>query len=115
MHYHQELGAWANTHRIKLPTIPDDCEQPYHLYYLIMPSLDARQRLIAHLRKRGIYSVFHYVPLHNSPMGHHFGGNTGDCPVTEHVSDRLVRLPLFKDLTLEEVDEVVTAVRMFHP
>jgi len=64
-----------------------------------MPSLDARQRLIAHLKSQGIMSVFHYVPLHLSDMGKSFGGRAGQCPVTEDVSDRLLRLPFYTHLT----------------
>ena len=64
------------------------------MYYLLLPSLEARTRFIAHLRARQILAVFHYQPLHLSDKGRQFGGRAGQCPVTEDVADRLVRLPL---------------------
>ena len=84
--------------------VPAHCEQPYHMFYLLLPSLELRQALIEHLRQRGIESVFHYLPLHLSEMGRRFGGKPGDCPVTERVSDRLVRLPFHN--ALSEADRI---------
>ena len=83
------------------------------MFYLLLPSLDARQRLIAHLKEKAILAVFHYLPLHLSPMGRRFGGKEGDCPVTEDVSDRLVRLPFFNSLGDQDQDRVIEAVREF--
>jgi len=113
--YARELRDWAEDHGVRLPVVPPHCEQPYHLFYLLLPSLEARTRLIAHLKARGILAVFHYLPLHLSPMGQRFGGKPGDCPVTEDVSDRLLRLPFYNDLTDEELAEVVEAIRAFDP
>jgi dTDP-4-amino-4,6-dideoxygalactose transaminase len=112
-HYAVHLRAWADASGVRLPVIPAGCEQPFHLFFLLMPSLEARRGLIAHLRRRGILSVFHYVPLHLSPMGKSLGGRPGDCPVSEEASDRVIRLPLFKDMTRGEIEEVVDAVVMF--
>jgi dTDP-4-amino-4,6-dideoxygalactose transaminase len=75
-----------------------------------VPSLHQRQLLIAHLKSQGILSVFHYLPLHLSDMGQSFGGKAGDCPVTEDVSDRLLRLPFYNELTESEQDRVIAAV-----
>jgi dTDP-4-amino-4,6-dideoxygalactose transaminase len=83
------------------------------MFYVIMPSLDLRQRLIAHLQEREIQAVFHYQPLHLSEMGRHFGGKEGDFPVTERVSDRLVRLPFHNLLTGDEQEQVMEAVLEF--
>ena len=69
------------------------------MYYLLLPSLEARTALIAHLRERGILAVFHYLPLHLSEMGRALGGREGQCPVTEDVTDRLLRLPFYTGLT----------------
>ena len=98
---------------MQLPIVPDHCEQPGHLFYLILPTLNDRQALLAHLRAAGIHATFHYVPLHLSEMGQRFGGRPGDCPVTEAVSDRLLRLPLFFDLTPAQQSRIVEAVRSF--
>jgi dTDP-4-amino-4,6-dideoxygalactose transaminase len=83
------------------------------MFYLLLPDLDARTRFIDHLKARGILSVFHYLPLHLSDMGRRFGGQPGDCPVTEDVSDRRVRLPFFYSLSGSEQEQVIDAVMSF--
>lgn len=108
--YAAGVNAWAAAIGAHMPSIPAHCGQAYHMFYLIMPSLAARQALIGHLKERGILAVFHYLPLHLSPMGRRFGGKDGDCPVTEDVSDRLVRLPFYNDLPPEDQDRVIEAV-----
>ena len=102
--YASNLRNWAKEHGVGTPVVPGHCEQAYHMYYLLLPSLEDRQRLIAWLEASGIMAVFHYLPLHLSPMGQSFGGRAGDCPVTEHVSDRLLRLPFYYDLTEADQD-----------
>jgi dTDP-4-amino-4,6-dideoxygalactose transaminase len=111
--YHESLSDWANASGVQLPFIPPDCEQSYHMFYMLLPSLQHRQALIAHLKARGILAVFHYLPLHLSEMGQRFGGRPGDCPVTEDVSDRLLRLPFYNGLTESDQALVVEAVREF--
>lgn len=113
--YAAHLAEWAKECGVRLPCIPLHCAQAYHLFYLVMPSLEARQRLIAGLKERGILSVFHYLPLHSSPMGVSFGGSLGDCPVTESISDRLVRLPFYNDLAEIDLDRIVRAVKEVIP
>lgn len=111
--YHERLSPWIGEHGVSLPTIPPGCDHPFHLYYLILPSLQKRQALIAHLKKDGISAVFHYLPLHLSDMGKSFGGRAGDCPVTEDLSDRLLRLPMFYDLAETDVEYIVNSIRVF--
>lgn len=111
--YYDQLQAWAVERDVRLPIIPAECEQPYHMFYLLLPTLEQRQALIAHLKERKILSVFHYVPLHLSDMGSGFGGKPGDCPITEDVSDRLLRLPFYNDLTESEQASVVAAILEF--
>ena len=111
--YDAELADWAETARVTRPTVPAHCEQAFHMYYLLLPSLDARQRLIAHLKAQGILSVFHYLPLHSSEMGRKLGGRPGDCPVTEDASDRLLRLPFFNRMTPEEQGRVIEGIKSF--
>ncbi len=113
--YQRELADWATHHDIRLAEIPGDCEQAYHMFYLLLPTLEDRQAFIEHLRQRGILAVFHYVPLHLAPMGQKFGGRRGDCPVVEALSDRLVRLPFYFDLSESEQQRVIDAVRSFQP
>ena len=111
--YAAGLKAWAAEKGVQLPTVPAHCEQSYHMFYLLMPDLDSRQRLIQHLREHDIQSVFHYLPLHLSEMGQRFGGRPGDCPVTERVSDQLVRLPFHNLLTGTEQEQVIEAILDF--
>jgi dTDP-4-amino-4,6-dideoxygalactose transaminase len=111
--YATALGDWAMSNGVALPTVPAHCDQPYHMFYMLLPDLEVRTRFIAHLRSHGVYAVFHYLPLHLSEMGRRFGGNPGDCPVTEQVSDQLVRLPLHNHLTGAEQEEVIEAVLDF--
>ncbi len=111
--YETGLKDWAAKHNIQLPTIPESCEQAYHMFYMLMPNLDLRQKLIMYLRARNIQSVFHYLPLHLSDMGRKFGGREGDCPVTERVSDQLIRLPFHNALAGSEQEQVIEAVLDF--
>ncbi len=111
--YYAGLKDWANSHDVQLPCIPNHCEQSYHMFYMLLPSLELRQNLIAYLRERGIYSVFHYLPLHLSDMGQNFGGKVGDCPVTERVSDQLIRLPFHNSLSSSEQEQVIDLLQGF--
>ena len=111
--YSRELASWAEANGIRLPIVPSECEQTYHMFYVIMPTFDTRQALISHLASCGILAVFHYLPLHLSPMGLRFGGRQGDCPVTEDLSDRLLRFPFFTGMSSSEQSQVIDAVRAF--
>jgi dTDP-4-amino-4,6-dideoxygalactose transaminase len=111
--YDAELRDWTSANDIRPPVVPAYCDQPYHMYYILMPSLEARQALIDHLKARDILAVFHYQPLHLSVMGQKYGGKVGDCPVTEDISDRLLRLPLFNDFTEAEQTRVIEALYEF--
>ena len=111
--YRAHLDSWANDAGVRLPVIPPECEQPYHMFYLLLPSPEHRQALIAHLKAHGILSVFHYVPLHLSEMGRRSAARETDCPVTEKISARLLRLPFYNDLTEAEQSQVVATITSF--
>ncbi len=111
--YNLALRDWAQKNGVQLPTVPAHTEQAYHMFYILLPNLDLRQKFIYYLRDLGIYSVFHYLPLHLSDMGQHFGGKAGDCPVTEDVSDRLVRLPFHNGLSSSEQELTIEAILDF--
>lgn len=111
--YRQGLSGWAAENGVGLPYVPENCEQSWHMFYLMMPKLAARQAFIAHLNARGILSVFHYLPLHLSEMGRRWKGREDGCPVTEAVSDRVVRLPFYNELSEMDQDRVIAAVREF--
>jgi len=111
--YAAHLAAWAENCNVRLPVIPAYCEQPYHMFYVLLPSFEERQALIDHLKARGILSVFHYLPLHRSDMGQRFGARPDACPVTQDISDRLLRLPFYNDLTEVDQARVVAAIYEF--
>lgn len=113
--YEEALRDWAATHEVALPTVPAHCDQAYHMFYLLLPSLDARQALIAHLKEQGILAVFHYLPLHLSEMGRRLGGSEGQCPVSASASDRLLRLPFFTSLGEDDQQLVINALHQFRP
>lgn len=112
-YYYTNLSEWAREQDVRLPVVPPGVDQAYHLFYLILPSLDERQRLIAHLKERGVQAAFHYQPLHLSEMGRRHGGREGQCPITEEVADCLIRLPFYNRLTEEDLERVVKAVGDF--
>ena len=111
--YAAQLNGWAEQNSVRLPSIPNYCEQSYHMFYLIMPDLETRQRFIQYLKERDIMAVFHYVPLHTADMGQFFGYQAGDLPVTEEYSDRLVRLPFYNSLSEAEQQQVINTILTF--
>jgi dTDP-4-amino-4,6-dideoxygalactose transaminase len=111
--YSTALREWATDHGVRLPFVPQHCEQAYHMFYLLMPSSQERDAFIAYMKRRRISCVFHYLPLHLSNMGRSFGGAIGDCPVTEDISDRLVRLPMYNNIGAAELNEVISVAKDF--
>ena len=111
--YYKELGTWAEENNVHMPFVPAHCEQTYHMFYMLFPNLEKRQAAIAHLKERGVQAVFHYLPLHLSPMGEKYGGKAGDCAVTERISDQLLRLPFYTNMTEDEQMRVVEALKEF--
>jgi dTDP-4-amino-4,6-dideoxygalactose transaminase len=112
--YREHLADWAGRHNVQLPYIPDTCAQAYHMFYMLMPTFEHRQAMLAHLKASGVNAVFHYLPLHLSPMGMSLGGKIGDCPVTESASERLLRLPFFNGITAQQQERVMAAVQAFN-
>ena len=109
----EALREWARAEGIRSPIIPGHCEQAYHMYYLLMPSLEARTDFIARLKTQGVNAGFHYLPLNKSAYALQMadsGWRSTECPVTEDVSDRLVRLPFYTSMTDEEQSRVIDAV-----
>jgi dTDP-4-amino-4,6-dideoxygalactose transaminase len=112
-YYNVNLAGWAKQHGTRLPFVPECCEQAYHIFYLLLPTFEARQALIAHLGARNILSVFHYLPLHLSEMARRWNGEKSDCTVAASVSDRILRLPFYNGLSESDQDQVVSAVLDF--
>jgi dTDP-4-amino-4,6-dideoxygalactose transaminase len=114
--YQEQLADWAGELGIGQPVLPIGCEHPAHLYFLIMPDLEARQDFIRHLAEQGVQGTFHYQPLHSAAAGIRWGRvGPGGCPVTESLGDRLVRLPLFAGMSDGELDRIVSAVTSYRP
>lgn len=111
--YKEGLMDWAAERNVCLPRVPPECEQAFHMFYLIVPSFEYRQGLIAHLKHQGILSVFHYLPLNQSEMGRKWAARETPCPVTEELSARLLRLPFYNDLNESEQARVIEAVTSF--
>ncbi len=107
--------AWAAAHEadgtLRRPVIPSECVHNAHMYYLLLPSLEARSQFIANMKERGVQTVFHYIPLHSSPAGEQFGRASGSLDVTNYISNRLVRLPLWLGLE-PQMDDVLEAAEM---
>ena len=111
--YHAGLEKLERQGIVRRPVIPRNCRINYHMYYILLADLDTRSRLIEFLKEREIAAVFHYVPLHSSPMGRSLGYEEGMLPVTEDISDRLLRLPLYAGLSGEQVQQVVDSIYAF--
>lgn len=112
--YHAGLKALESCGVLRRPIVSPDCEFNGHMYYILTQSLETRTRLIEHLNRCGVCAVFHYIPLHSSPAGRRFARFLGDMEVTERVSDTLLRLPLFVDITEAQQDEVIGAIMDFY-
>jgi len=112
-HYATELASWAAAHSISTPTVPEHCEHPAHLFYLLLPDLDTRTRFIEHMKAHDILTVFHYLPLEDSKYAHQKGWNDQHCPVSSDISQRLVRLPLFTSLSQAELSKITTTCMTF--
>lgn len=111
-YYHDRLGGLEAEGLLRRPVIPPGCRHNAHMYYIILPDRSVRTRLIDNLKSLGIHSVFHYVPLHSSPMGRQVGCTTGSMTVTDEMSERLLRLPVWigEDYASEVVDAVYEAL-----
>ena len=113
--YFSCLSDWAEQVGARLPHVPSHCEQAFHMFYVLLATPEQRTNFISHLRRHQIQAVFHYLPLHSSPMGRQLDGREGQCPVTEWVSDCLVRLPFFYALTDDDQERIIAAVLEFSP
>lgn len=108
--YERRLRPHAAALGLTLPEVPPGDVPGYHLYYVLLPDRPTRDRVLAALRSSGVMATFHYVPLHSAPGGRRFAARPTDCPVTDDVSGRLIRLPFYNTLTPAEMDRVVEAL-----
>lgn len=113
--YFLNLRSWAGDSGVRMPQVTPGCNQAYHMFYLIFPSLAERSRFIQHLQTQGIKAVFHYLPLNQSPYQRKTSLRPSRCPIAETISDRLVRLPFFTGMTDEDQSRVIRSVLEFSP
>ncbi|HOS97586.1 MAG TPA: dTDP-4-amino-4,6-dideoxygalactose transaminase [Deltaproteobacteria bacterium] len=112
--YHEGLRPLEEKGALRLPPMENEYAGNGHIFYVVTASLDERTRLVAHLKKSGILAVFHYVPLHSSPAGRRFGRVGGTMAVTDDLSERLLRLPMYYEMTEAEQQKVVQEVFAFY-
>lgn len=108
--YHEAFAEFENQYKVRRPVVPPQCQHNAHMYYLLLPNLECRTTLLKSLNATGVNAVFHYIPLHSSPAGKKYGRAHGDLAWTERLSDCLVRLPLWVEMTETHVMQVVEAV-----
>lgn len=112
-YYHEHLADLEEQGWIQRPFVPEYATHNAHMYYIKVKDLDTRTKLLAYLKEREILSVFHYVPLHSSRAGQMFGRFHGEDVYTTKESERLLRLPMYYSLSMEEAAEVVQALKEF--
>lgn len=108
--YYKELLNWSSKNGVRLPYIPEHCEQAYHMFYIVLPDEETRKKLIVYLKTKKILSVFHYLPLHKSAFAKSLGLDSADCPISENVSSRLLRLPFYFNMSEEQQNYVITSI-----
>lgn len=113
-HYYKKLDNLEKQGLIKRPTIPSNTDHNGHLFYILCENSKIRSQLIEYLKSKGINTVFHYIPLHSSPAGLKYGRTVGSLKITNDYSQRIVRLPLFYDITLDQADKVIQEIKNFY-
>ncbi len=110
-HYHTNFAELEAEGLIRRPIIPDYCQHNAHMYYILLSDLDARSHIMALLKKRGIQSVFHYIPLHSSPAGKKYSRVSGNMNNTDNLSDCILRLPLYADMDISTMNKIIEVVK----
>jgi dTDP-4-amino-4,6-dideoxygalactose transaminase len=108
--YMQMLSPLADELGLELPIVPADREQAYHMFYVLLPDRATRDAALESMRAQGVQPTFHYVPLHSAPAAQRFAARQTECPVTDDVSDRLLRLPFHNNLAIDDIARVVNSL-----
>lgn len=109
--YEQMLAPLAEELSFRLPVVPPDRDQAYHMFYVLLRDRATRDDVLAAMKSQGVNPTFHYVPLHNAPAAAKFAARPTECPVTESISGRLLRLPFHNNLSEETAERVVESFR----
>ena len=112
-YYNEGLKVLEEQEKIQRPVVPDGCRHNAHMYYIKVKDLETRSRLISYLKENGICTAFHYVPLHSSPAGEKFGRFFGEDVYTTKESERLLRLPMFYNLSMSDVEYITDKILAF--
>ena len=112
--YNEGLQDLAQEGVIELPYIPEECTHNAHMFYIKTKDMEERKALISYLKERDIAAVFHYVPLHSAPAGLRFGRFHGEDRYTTKESERLLRLPMYYNLSESDQQKVIDAVHGFY-
>jgi dTDP-4-amino-4,6-dideoxygalactose transaminase len=112
--YRQWLEPLSERGLIRMPFVPSNCRGNHHMFYVLCANIEERTALIGSLGNSGILAVFHYVPLHSAPRGHQYHLNQPSLPITDDVSARLLRLPLYYDMSAADVRDVVREIYKFY-
>jgi dTDP-4-amino-4,6-dideoxygalactose transaminase len=105
-HYADALAPLVQSHGISLPQVPEHCVQAYHMFYTLLPDAEMRNHVLKSMNDDGIYATFHYIPLHSAPGGLDVSARPLECPVTDDISSRLLRLPFFTSLKQGDLERV---------
>lgn len=105
--YHEQLKPLEDEGMLRRPIVPEKCQHNAHMYYVLLPPKLERQIIINEFKRNNIWAVFHYVPLHSSPGGQRYGRTSGTLHVTDSVSERIIRLPLFVGLTEKQQGQII--------
>ena len=108
--YYEAFEKMEKAGKLIRPFIPDYSTHNAHMFYIFLPTREIRDNMILKLREKGVQSVFHYIPLHNSPMGKSLGCDGANLPVTDEYAGRILRLPMYADLTETDVEQVINSV-----
>ena len=111
--YYNAFKIMEQDGKIKLPIVPNDCTNNGHMFYILFNDLQTRTKFISYLKSKEIYAPFHYIPLHSAPAGQKYCKTFSSMEITNRVSDTLVRLPMYYDITDDQVNKVIEAVLMF--
>lgn len=111
--YYQSLLPLEQDQQLRLPRVSEDCTSNHHMFYILLPNKTIRDGLMNHLKQKQITAVFHFVPLHTSPMGGKWGYKSGDLPISEQAGDCLLRLPFYYEITAEEQKYVISEIQNY--
>jgi len=111
--YYELLMPISEKHGFRLPVVPNGCGHNAHMFYILLPTAQQRSELLKHLNSAGIMATFHYIPLHSAPMGKKIQPKEFSLPITDDLSARLIRLPMYAGLTEEQIQVIVRCIREF--